>query len=139
MIDWTANLTALIDGLESGLKHHADRYGEPVVGPIDFGKISYPAVHVIPDTSNHQGGNEYQHTGFVNFYFQRESSSAYRTRLTLVGKAMQSVMDHLESDPQVVTFKPTRVEHYAGATPDTLVLKIEVEYTATTLVDFAES
>lgn len=139
MINWANHILALTDALEEGMRHHTDTFGEPVVGPVDWNAISFPAVHVLPDTSNHAGGNEYDHSGFLNFYFSRSKSTEYRDHLLLVADSLSSVMDSLEADENVVEFKPTRVENYAGQLDDTLLIKIEVEFTASTLVDFPMS
>lgn len=139
MINWANHILALTDALEEGMRHHTDTFGEPTVGPVDWTAISYPAVHVLPDTSNHSSGNEYDHSGFLNFYFERRKSTEYRDHLLVVADALSSVMDSLEADENVIEFKPIRVENYAGQLDDTLLIKIEVEFTASTLVEFADS
>lgn len=142
MTDWAAHFNALASAMETALaENHETTFGEPVVGPTDFDRLDWPAAHVLPERSDYVGAGEYEHTGNVLFYFdrvdERRGSEGYLDHVSTAANAVSDIQTELGKDGRISEFKPTGVEHFAGAVEGTMLAVVQVSWTATTLVDFA--
>jgi len=117
-----------------------DELHDPVVGPVSFGdgRIDYPYVQVLPETTTQQDGNDWQHTIRLNCIFERTRQSDYLTFLEVTFDAVAAALDALADVSCVYSFIPTTIEDFAGQDDGDLLVMISVQIQVGTLVDLAE-
>ena len=112
---------------------------DPTVGPTQFQKLDYPAVQILPESTDDQGGNQFAHTLRVNCYFERERDTDYLDVLEVIKDVTTGVIQELGEIDCVLTYRPTTIEDYAGQLDNTLLLLVSIQFTVTTQVDLADT
>ena len=112
----------------------------PVVGPVSFGdgRIDYPYVQVLPDSTTQQSGNDWQHTVRLNCIFQRTRDDDYLRFLDVTFDAVAAALAELETIDCVYSYVPTTIEDFAGEDDGNLLVMISVEIQVGALVDLAD-
>jgi len=95
----------------------------------DFGRLDFPAVHVIPDRSDYTGNGEYEIPIIVNLYFEKvRGREDYIDFMRTMESFIDEVQTKLEKNGNVVEWKPVNINHYPGEFENTLLAVIEVEW-----------
>ena len=117
-----------------------DELHDPVVGPVSFGdgRIDYPYVQVLPETTTQQSGNDWQHTIRLNCIFERTRESDYLRFLEVTFDAVAAALDALADVSCAYSFVPTTIEDFAGQDDGDMLVMISVQIQVGTLVDLAE-
>ena len=117
-----------------------DELHDPVVGPVSFGdgRIDYPYVQVLPETTTQQSGNDWQHTIRLNCIFERTRESDYLRFLEVTFDAVAAALDALADVSCVYSYVPTTIEDFAGQDDGDMLVMISVQIQVGTLVDLAE-
>ena len=109
--------TAALDAIEAGGRQ-IEEFRSPYVGPVDTGRMVFPALEVLPESSDDQGGNVWTHVIRLNCYFERQRDVDYRTQLDAAGRAAVAAVGELASLPRAGAFRsPVSTER--PATPPT--------------------
>ena len=117
-----------------------DELHDPVVGPVSFGdgRIDYPYVQVLPESTDKQSGNDWQHTIRLNCIFQRTRDDDYLRFLDATFDAVAAALAELETIGCVYSYVPTTIEDFAGEDDGNLLVMISVELQVGALVDLAD-
>ena len=117
-----------------------DELHDPVVGPVSFGdgRIDYPYVQVLPESTDQQSGNDWQHTVRLNCIFERTRESDYLRFLEVTFDAVAAALDALADVSCAYSFVPTTIEDFAGQDDGDMLVMISVQIQVGTLVDLAE-
>jgi len=117
-----------------------DELHDPVVGPVSFGdgRIDYPYVQVLPETTTQQTGTDWQHTIRLNCIFERTRESDYLTFLEVTFDAVAAALDALAGVSCAGTYYPTTVEDFAGENDGDLLVMISVQLVVGSPIDPAE-
>jgi hypothetical protein len=109
----------------------------PVVGPVSFGdgRIDYPYVQVLPESTDRQGGNDWQHTIRLNCIFQRTRDADYLRFLKVTLDAVAAAMDELGGVSCVYYYAPTTIEDFAGEDDGDLLVMISAQLTIGSQID----
>jgi len=139
-----AQRTDIIEAVEAGARK-PDTLTDPFVGPTTFDAISYPAVQVLPESTDYQGGNDFVHQLRLNCYFNREREATgidnqkYLDALAAAMDATREALNCLSDVGCVYNYLPTLIEDYAGDDPQgTAVFLISIRLEVSTLVDLAD-
>lgn len=126
-----------IEAVEHGAAIAADGgpLREPVVGPVTFDRVDYPYTQVLPESTERQGANDWQHTIRLNCIFTRERDEDYLTYLSATFDAVAAAMDALADVSCVYYYQPTRVEDFAGERDNTMLVMISVQLTVGSQID----
>lgn len=108
---------------------------DPVVGPVSFDRIDYPYTQVLPESTDYQGGNEFEHTIRLNCIFTRERDEDYLTFLSATFDAVEAALAALADVDCVYHYLPTTVEDFAGERDDTMLVMISVQLLVGSQVD----
>lgn len=115
-----------------------DELHDPVVGPVSFGdRIDYPYCQVLPESTDRQGGNDWQHTIRLNCIFHRTRDADYLRFLEVTFDAVAAALAELSTIECVYSYVPTTVEDFAGENDGDLLVMISVELQVGSLVDLA--
>jgi len=114
-----------------------DELHDPVVGPVSFGdgRIDYPYVQVLPESTDKQGGNDWQHTIRLNCIFHRQRDSDYLRFIEVTLDAVAAAMDALADVSCTYYFAPTTIEDFAGEDDGDLLVMISVQLTIGSQID----
>lgn len=117
-----------------------DELHDPVVGPVSFGdgRIDYPYVQVLPESTDQQSGNDWQHTIRLNCIFQRRRDDDYLRFLDVTFDAVAAALAELATVSCVYSYVPTTIEDFAGEDDGDLLVMISVQLQIGSLVDLAE-
>jgi len=144
MTIWNEQRRSVIEAVEAGAAA-IDELDDPFIGPTTFDRLSYPAVQVLPESSNDNGGNEWLHQVRLNCYFERQRERAGQSNeryLDMLAAAMDAVNEsliELSATDEVLHYRPTVIEDYAGSDPGgTQLVLISTRIQASTVVDLAE-
>jgi hypothetical protein len=136
--------TDVIEAIEAGAGK-IDTLSQPFVGPTTFDAIEYPSVQILPESTDYQGGNDWNHQVRLNCYFQREREATGRTNqryldaLGAVADATVEALACLSDVSCVYNYLPTLIEDFAGEDPTgTNVYLISVRFEVKTLADLAD-
>lgn len=145
VIDWAAHRIPVVEAIRDGAAHVSDDVGDPVIGPTTFDSVRYPYAEVLPESSTHQGGNEFEHLVRLNLYFERgrvredHPGGQYLDHLATAMDATIHALGELADREVVVTYVPTNIEDFAGELDNTLLLLISVQLRVTTLADLSQT
>lgn len=113
-----------------------DELHDPVVGPVSFGdRIDYPYVQVLPESTNRQGGNDWQHTIRLNCIFHRTRDADYLRFLEVTFDAVAAALDALGGVSCVYSYLPTTVEDFAGENDGDMLVMISVQLAVGSQID----
>jgi len=114
-----------------------DELHDPVVGPVSFGdgRVDYPYVQVLPESTTQQDGNDWQHTIRLNCIFQRDRGDDYLRFLEVTFDAVAGALAQLSSVSCVYSFVPTTIEDFAGEDDGNLLVMISVQIQVGSLID----
>ena len=114
-----------------------DELHDPVVGPVSFGdgRIDYPYVQVLPESTDQQTGTDWQHTIRLNCIFKRTRDADYLRFLEVTFDAVAAALDALADVSCVGTFYPRSVEDFAGENDGDLLVMISVQLVVGSPVD----
>lgn len=128
----------IIGAVEDGAAK-IDTLHDPFVGPTTFDAIEYPSVQILPESTDYQGGNDWNHQVRLNCYFERDRATDYLDALAAVGDAVVEAMSCLSDVGCVYSYLPTLIEDFAGEDPTgTSVYLISVRIEVGTLADLAD-
>jgi hypothetical protein len=138
-IDWLNVRLPPIEAIEHGVgatNHFETEY----IGPRTFEAIDYPAAQVYPVETSRSGANEFTHRIEANLVFERTRGYDYlEDVLHPMADVIDECMTALSNESTVVAYYPSAIEDFAGELDNTGVVIIRVEFTVTTLRDFAET
>ena len=138
MNPWYETRAEVIEAVERGVSGVAD-YESGDVGPVTFDSMTFPYVEVLPEATDYEGGNEWQHSVRINSYFQRGRSTDYLDMLTIAMGALDNALVELADVDSVRTYYPQTIEDYAGTGEgDTMLVLISVQLSVGTSIDLAE-
>jgi len=133
--DLFATRAAAIDAIEAGAAS-VDRLRDPFVGPTDEAAMSFPAVEVLPESADDQGGNAYRHTLRLNIYFERKRGVDYRTQLDAAGEAAVAATGELLAGiDEAYAVRIGTVEDFAGNAAGTQLLLISIQFVIDVTLD----
>jgi len=132
--DLFATRTAVIDAIEAGAAT-VDRLRDPYVGPTDEAAMSFPAVEVLPESADDQGGNTYRHTVRLNIYFERKRNVDYRTQLAAAGEAAVAATTELLTIDRAYAVRIGTVEDFAGNAAGTQLLLLSIQFVVDVTLD----
>lgn len=132
----TQQRTDLIDAIRAGVAT-VDTLHDPTVGPEDFGRVDYPFVQILPESSEYQGGGtQYDHQLRLNAIFERERDWDYLDMIGATLEAAKRATANLLGNECVGFAMPTLIEDFAGEVDGSLLVMISVQFTVTTAVEF---
>lgn len=133
--------TDIIRDILTGLEEHSTTFGDPVLGEINPNNLSYPTVHIIPDTSNYVSNQEYEDTVRINYYFEKghDDDRHYLDSLEEMEDSIDSMLLELYKDEIVGAHKVDRIEHYRGEMSNTLLEIVSVDIRVSKLFNYAPS
>ena len=70
MVDFTGKFSRPIKNIETALEEFQPKYGIEI-GPINYDKLEFPTIHIIPDRTDYQGSGEYEDRVSIFFYFEK--------------------------------------------------------------------
>ena len=132
--DLFASRRRAIDAIEAGAGV-VDALRRPFVGPTDEAAMSFPAVEVLPESADDQGGNTWRHTLRLNIYFERKRDVDYRDQLDAAGEAAVAATDELLTLPLAHAIRIGTVEDFAGNAAGTQLLLISVQFVVDVTLD----
>ena len=117
-----------------------DELHDPVVGPVSFGdgRIDYPYVQVLPESTDQQSGNDWQHTVRLNCIFERTRESDYLRFLEVTFDAVANALETIATETCAYSYVPTTVEDFAGQNDGDMLVMISVQIQVGVLVDISE-
>ena len=118
---------AALDAIEAGGRQ-IEEFRSPYVGPVDTGRMVFPALEVLPESSDDQGGNVWTHVIRLNCYFERQRDVDYRTQLDAAGRAAVAAVGELASLPRAGAFRIQTVEDFAGSVSGMQLIVISVQF-----------
>lgn len=137
MSAWQDQLVGVIKAIDDGLSAAGD-FDSKAIGPIQFDRLSYPAVHIIPATVDYQDGNVYSHSIDVAHFYEFSHRYDYLELVERVAAMNDSVLDAIEAtDDLDAQGRVQSVEHFAGESDDNLLVVINVTFAVQTAVDLA--
>ena len=135
---WTNVIEDVLNGLEN---NHSTDFESIVLGEINPSKLDYPCVHIIPDTSNYKGSQEYRDTIKVNYYFEKghDDPREYLDSLEVMEESLDSMLLELYKDELVGEHKIDRIEHYRGELSNTRLEVVSVDIMISKLFNYSPS
>lgn len=129
----------VIEAIQHGASE-VEALHDPVTGPVSFGdgRLDYPYVQVLPESTTQQSGNDWQHTVRLNCIYERDRDSDYLRFLEVTFEAVERALARLEGVGCVYRYVPATVEDYAGENDGNLLVMISVQIVVGSLVDLAE-
>jgi len=138
-VDW---LSVRLPAIEA-IRHGVDAVGgfeTEYLGPRTFKRIDYPAAQVYPINTSRSNANEFTHRIEANLIFERTKGYDYlEDVLHPMANTIEECMMALAATDSVVAYYPNEIEDFAGEMDGTGVVIIRVEFTVTTVVDFADT
>ncbi len=134
-------LTTSVKSIDAALSKTGikDVFGEPVIGDVQFSRLDYPTIHIIPDDNPYVGGGLYEETIFVNFYFTKgKDSSKYLSNSEDVEDTIDDILDELSKDENI-EYKVQDIRSLAGQ-PDntnTHIQGFELELLISKVIDYS--
>lgn len=139
MVDWLALRQTVIEDIQHGVTA-ADTIETVMTGPRSVERMDYPVGQVYPQNTTRSDGNEYTHRIEANLVFERQRGYDYLDDvLHPMAEVIRECMAALAADDAVMTYFPNEIEDFAGQMDNTAVVIVRIEFTVTTLVDFAET
>lgn len=132
------NRLDVIDAVATGAAT-VDELPAPFVGPDDFERIDYPYLQILPESTDDQGANEWSHTIRLNSIFELKRDRDYTTLLAVALEAATAALTELSTLDCVRTYRPERIEDFANAEANDLLIMISVQLRVTVSVDLANS
>jgi len=128
----------VLEAIERGARS-VDELPDTNLGPTDFGRIDYPYVQILPESTDFQGGNEWAHTVRLNVIFQRgKREDDYLVYMAVAFDAIKQAIQELNEVECVVSYLPQSIEDFAGETDGNLLVMFSIQLQVTTLVDLKE-
>ena len=126
-----------------GAVDSVDIIPDSALGPRDYTSIDYPYAQVLPESSDYQGGTDYDHLIRCNFIFERERevTGDQDTYLKFMQAALEATKRSVVNclDQECVQFAmPTTIEDFAGEVEGSLLIMISVQLTVRSSVHFTE-
>lgn len=144
MNPWYDQREAIIQAIEAGAAE-VDELHTPTVGPITYSRADYPYTEILPEASQRDGGNNWDHTVRLNCYFERHrpqetnhEGQQYLSQLSVAMDATKEALAKLAAETVVNYYVPRQIEDYAGELDNTSVLLISVQIAVGTAVDLAK-
>ena len=125
---------AALDAIEAGGRQ-IEEFRSPYVGPVDTGRMVFPALEVLPESSDDQGGNVWTHVIRLNCYFERQRDVDYRTQLDAAGRAAVAAVGELASLPRAGAFRIQTVEDFEGSVSGMQLIVISVQFAVDVQLD----
>lgn len=131
---------AILEAIEAAVAS-VDILPSTELGPRDFKRIDYPYAQVLPESSDYQGGTDYDNQIRCNFIFERERADVGDSDpyLTYIDAAMTATKRAVVNclDQEAVQFAmPTTIEDFAGEVEGSLLVMISVQLTVRSSVHF---
>jgi len=116
--------------------HRDDTKFNTAIGE-DFGKMTYPAVQILPQNTTYQNDLEYNSGFNVRYVFERDPMHIDWTEAFKdVEDAADTVLADLETDTTSKEFKPVDFNPLVAENQGTRLSIIEVTWQLTNLQDF---
>lgn len=139
-IDWLAVRRDPIEAVEHGVRETADHFETIMIGPRSWDRIEYPVAEVLPQATNRQSGNQFQHTIFANLYFRRSRDHDYvGDVLHRIAAVVTNVLQACAETDTIGTYVPAAIEDYAGELDGTSVFLVSVRFEIGTSHDLAQT
>jgi len=105
----------------------------------DFGKMTYPAASLLPQSSQYQNELEYADQFTILFVLEKGTNHIDLLDATeKVEEATDQILEDLENDSQIVKeFKPINFQYFVAENNSARLNVIEVQWQVTKLQDFA--
>lgn len=142
MMDWSEFLAGPRDGIKKALNdNHKKTFGEAEVGRVDFGELTYPTVHIIPQSKTYMGDGVFEFRIQVNYYFERRQrdTDEFDDFEEKMGDSVQDILDELaKTDYDIGEYKPNDFRYFGGGLGNKMIEMIEVEFLITKQVDWGQ-
>lgn len=103
----------------------------------DFGKMTYPAAAIIPQTTTYQNDLEYSSGFVIRYVFERSPDDIdWIEALEDAESATDTVLNALETDSKAKEFKPTEFQPLVAENSGSRLSIVEVTWQTTDLQDF---
>lgn len=129
---------SLVSTVKTGAEYFDNLYGTIEEGPIvDFGRLDYPCIMIIPQDTNYQGNGQYEKLVTLFFYFKRLNKDAeYYKEVTRTISA--SVWLEFLSNSDFIEHKIQGMSSYPGNMENNQLWIREVQFRVTLLYDYPE-
>ena len=137
MSAWADHLVGVIEAIDGGIESHGG-FGSKTIGPLQLDRLTYPAVHIVPQTVDYAGGNEYTHSITVEHIYTFTHDFDYTSFVLETAERSDSVLDALhDTDDLDIQARVDSVDHFAGQPADNLLVGLDVTFAVQTAVDLA--
>lgn len=125
-----------VETAKEGVKYFSNLYNTLEEGPVvDFGRLDYPCVMIIPESTTYQGNGQYEQLVSIFFYFKRTNSSVEDLK-EITRKITSSVWVEFFESPDFVDHKIQNIEDYPGTMENNLLWIREVQFRVTLYYDY---
>lgn len=140
MVDWLAVRADPIEAVEHGAEAASEHFrAGPYVGPRTYDGLDYPAIEVLPDSTERTGPTNWTHSIVVNCYFQRSRGLEYvGDVLHPIAAVLDECLDALSDVGCANNYYPESIQDFAGELDNTSVLLVSIRLRVTTSVNPGE-
>lgn len=138
-LDWLNIRLPPIEAIEHGVAA-TGFFATEYIGPRTFERVDYPAAQVYPVDTTRSGSNEFTSRVEANLVFERTRGYDYlEDVLHPMADVISECMTALSNEESVVAYYPSTIEDFSGELDNTGVVVVRIEFTVTTLRDFADT
>ena len=135
MVDFTGKFSKPIKNIETALEEFQPKYGIEI-GAVNYDRLDYPTIHIIPDRTDYQGSGEYASYVPIFFYFTKgKNENKYVEHLEDVEKTIDTILGELQENDDLFEYKLNGLENFAGEQNNTLLEIIKIEIKVSRIVD----
>ena len=139
MVDWLQVRQDPIEAVEHGVDASDALFESTHTGPVTFDRIDYPVAEVVPDATERTDGTNWDHSIFVNLYFERDRDLDYVDDvLHPTAEVIEQVLAELSTLPEVTNYYPQTVQDFAGELDNTSLLLVMIRFRCMTAIDPGE-
>ena len=139
MVDWLKVRREPIEAVQHGVGEVDNLFGSVHTGPRSFDRIDYPAAEVLPDETARADAQNWEHSIYVNLYFERTRSLDYiEDVLHPTAAVLDEVLASLSAVGCITNYHPQSIQDFAGELDNTSVLLVSIQFRAQSLIDPAD-
>lgn len=136
MVNWLDVRAAPIEAVEHGVAEADEHFRSTHTGPRTFDRIDYPVAEVLPDETARADSTNWEHSIYVNLYFERSRGLEYVADVLHPTAAVLDECLAALSDVECITnYYPESVQDFAGELDNTSVLLVSIRFRCQSLVD----